>query len=587
MDRVAPTRHGERFQQAQEHWGQLKPDWHPRDPDRLRAAAEAAASNPHLLTPEEAWGFDVHGLLIIRGALQGPELAKCQALARQNLPPVGLATHPVAIKYVEQLCGKAWHLDQPVSLLELHSSSPSPYLLQGGGTPHEPSLAYHHQGGQGQPTSRWCQGLRLVWALADVPADATGGVVLLPASHTLNMPVPDAVRSGQAGYLESLGVELQPALVAGDLLIHAASLANGLRGAPAGQPALLCCAEYRAVYARPSDPSRDAAWQGDEPWLTGLGPAERAVLGLPPPPSYHASNDRVGSWPAVRSDGKEARLETATEVAARAGVPYHPGLLAKQTADAGEIDELEFFFWELTGFLVVRNALSASHLAAANAIVAKHLHTVDFASAAEQAEAGSRRMAGGARPGLDLMQLNEDDRAPFVEMLAHPVLVQRLNWMLGGHFRSDSIGLLILSQQGTGGQGLHGSGDPLYSNISWWDYTYDAGRLHTGQINVAWQLHDVGSEEQGFVVVPGSHHARLPLPSNDSGDPTGHKRVLHPRMKAGDLLLFAGGATTHGAWAWESELDRRVVLNAYWSRGMARQGWVRSEEGSESGSSKL
>ena len=46
------------------------------------------------------------------------------------------------------------------------------------------------------------------------------------------------------------------------------------------------------------------------------------------------------------------------------------------------------------------------------------------------------------------------------------------------------------------------------------------------------------------VVVPGSHHARIPLPSNDSGDPAGHKRVLHPRMRAGDLLLFMGGATT-------------------------------------------
>jgi ectoine hydroxylase-related dioxygenase (phytanoyl-CoA dioxygenase family) len=50
--------------------------------------------------------------------------------------------------------------------------------------------------------------------------------------------------------------------------------------------------------------------------------------------------------------------------------------------------------------------------------------------------------------------------------------------------------------------------------------------------------------------VPGSHHAQLPLPSNDSGDPAGHKRVLHPQMQAGDLLFFMGGATTHGAWSW-------------------------------------
>jgi len=64
------------------------------------------------------------------------------------------------------------------------------------------------------------------------------------------------------------------------------------------------------------------------------------------------------------------------------------------------------------------------------------------------------------------------------------------------------------------------------------------------------------------------------LPSNDSGDPVGHKEVLHPLMKAGDLLFFMGGATTHGAWAWHSDVDRRCVLNAYWSKDMARLGWV-------------
>jgi hypothetical protein len=49
-------------------------------------------------------------------------------------------------------------------------------------------------------------------------------------------------------------------------------------------------------------------------------------------------------------------------------------------------------------------------------------------------------------------------------------------------------------------------------------------------------------------------------------------------MRAGDLLLFMGGATTHGAWAWHSDLDRRTVLNAYWGRGMARQQYVREGE---------
>ena len=53
-----------------------------------------------------------------------------------------------------------------------------------------------------------------------------------------------------------------------------------------------------------------------------------------------------------------------------------------------------------------------------------------------------------------------------------------------------------------------------------------------------------------------------------------HQGVVHPRMQAGDLLFFMGGATTHGAWAWHSEVDRRCVLNNYWSKDLARVSWV-------------
>jgi hypothetical protein len=47
------------------------------------------------------------------------------------------------------------------------------------------------------------------------------------------------------------------------------------------------------------------------------------------------------------------------------------------------------------------------------------------------------------------------------------------------------------------------------------------------------------------------------------------------------LLTKAVVIGRHGAWAWHSDVDRRCVLNAYWSRGMARQSFVRE------GSSKL
>jgi hypothetical protein len=166
-------------------------------------------------------------------------------------------------------------------------------------------------------------------------------------------------------------------------------------------------------------------------------------------------------------------------------------------------------------------------LAEVNAIIDKYQHTVKYPDPVRDNNQirGTLKMQGTGRPGMDILTtiVDETDRAPFVKMLAHPALVQRLNWMCGGHFRAEHLGSVIMSRRGTGGQILHGNGDPVYPSISWWDCesratsvraskaesltaataacvdTYDNGRLHTGQINVAWQLHDVTDSEGGFV----------------------------------------------------------------------------------------
>ena len=89
------------------------------------------------------------------------------------------------------------------------------------------------------------------------------------------------------------------------------------------------------------------------------------------------------------------------------------------------------------------------------------------------------------------------------------------------------------------------------------------GRLLTPKINVAWQLTDVGPEDGGFVsasksllvvspadgdhpssqvVMPGTHRANLPLPSNTLDDETMFEHAVHVEMAAGDVLFFMGGA---------------------------------------------
>ena len=130
--------------------------------------------------------------------------------------------------------------------------------------------------------------------------------------------------------------------------------------------------------------------------------------------------------------------------------------------------------------LVLRGVMEVEWLAEANAIVDKYQHTVVYPDPADcPLSQGTERMRGTSRPGMDIMSsiTDEADRAPFVKMLAHPALVQRLNWMCGGHFRAEHLGSVIMSRRGTGGQILHGNGDPVYPNISWWDCKWPARLL--------------------------------------------------------------------------------------------------------------
>jgi hypothetical protein len=48
--------------------------------------------------------------------------------------------------------------------------------------------------------------------------------------------------------------------------------------------------------------------------------------------------------------------------------------------------------------------------------------------------------------------------------------------------------------------------------------------------------------------------------------------VVQPVMKAGDVLFFADGATTHGALAWKNDIPRRGLLIKYSSRSFHRSG---------------
>jgi hypothetical protein len=96
-------------------------------------------------------------------------------------------------------------------------------------------------------------------------------------------------------------------------------------------------------------------------------------------------------------------------------------------------------------------------------------------------------------------------------------------------------------------------------------YDFVEGKVVTNQINAGWQLKDAHAGDGGFLVLPGSHRAFFPMPS-DRLRSMDCPLIVQPPMNAGDVALFLGGSVGHGGAAWVGEGERRTVIQFYGSR---------------------
>jgi hypothetical protein len=236
-------------------------------------------------------------------------------------------------------------------------------------------------------------------------------------------------------------------------------------------------------------------------------------------------------------------------------------------------DPKELWFWDVRGYLVLRGVMDKDWLAAAHGAIDAAIanqpnlpegHPSAFEEVPEAIlresdwkwppETSARIRGDINRPRIGgLYHLPPPHCEPFRKMLAHPPVVQRLNWMIGPGFRESFEPMCCIYPKGTTGGSLHGQSVGAYSIIN--------GRPWVDNVNVAWALHDeapgFGENSGGFVCVPGSHKGMvaMPRPKTTSID---LPQVYKPALKAGDVLLFGG--VIHGTTAWRSDWHRRTVI---------------------------
>ncbi|MDA0839858.1 MAG: phytanoyl-CoA dioxygenase family protein [Planctomycetota bacterium] len=511
--------------------------------------------NQYELTIDENYCFDVAGYLHLPGVLNRVEINALKESIRQKGNSRGvlgwesphcepfreLLIHPTLVRYMNQICGFGFRLAREPELIGEAETKASEGRLSGGDEPRDPSRAYYFQNGR-----RQCQSVRAFWALTDIQS-GDGGLSVVPCSHKGNVETPEEVLAGKG----DLGLTRQFSMKAGDLLLVAGTLVQGLRPWKGNGPLVLLNYDYAsrgAVLAggmgavAESDP--DTAWRSELTPEQQAGIWERGFQKYDPPPT-------------LIPDGDRCRLEKSRK-------RIHPGIL-KRDPDSG-IDEMEFYFWDLCGYLVVRDVMSPEHLRLANEAIDKFQDNIVVG---EQLGKDSKRLAGTGRPVLGgLNTLPEPYCDPFREMLSHPKVVHRLNWMGASGARTGG-GSCFSAVKGTSGHRLHDANEPLIPSRS---YVYKNGRSYCEAITVSWQLRDVTEADGGFACVPGSHKAYYQLPEGIKSVDADMGLVVHPVMNAGDVLFFMDGAQTHGALPWTSDIPRRAVLFKYDSRNFHRSG---------------
>lgn len=224
------------------------------------------------------------------------------------------------------------------------------------------------------------------------------------------------------------------------------------------------------------------------------------------------------------------------------------------------MDALEQYVFDVNGFIIVRDILSAQQVAALNEAIDANQDRVRL-RADEQLLAGESQRLRGTHGRGDIggiLTWPQPWCQPFRDLLSHPPALQRMLVLIGNGLRYANANGISMTQ-GAEGCLLHG-GDVMRPNSHL--FRFRNGVFWNSLMGVCYQLTDVGPGDGGFVCIPGSHKANLDLPDDVVRLDRDPGCLVQPEMRAGDALIFTE-ALTHGTLPWTATHERRTLLYRY------------------------
>ena len=222
------------------------------------------------------------------------------------------------------------------------------------------------------------------------------------------------------------------------------------------------------------------------------------------------------------------------------------------------------YLFDLRGFLILRNCLSAEQLDNINTCL-------DEMPDLEPGEWHGyiHRQMHQDMFGVNYQQIYEAEA--FRCLINHPAWVEYAKRYVGGGDNYDSLhGPLFIDENFANIRGpgqaisLHSGGHLPIKRLQ---YQYRNNGWACGQINILMALNDIGPGDGATMVIPGSHKAKFPHPDIEEDDygknpVDGVEGAIEVHLNAGDAVLFVD-AISHGSAERVNPGERRICVFRY------------------------
>ena len=220
--------------------------------------------------------------------------------------------------------------------------------------------------------------------------------------------------------------------------------------------------------------------------------------------------------------------------------------------------ETEKYLFDVHGYLVIEEVLSADEVAAANAAIDHYAGQISIRP--NDLAHGSSTLVGETGRG-DLGGMLTWDKPycnVYRQMIAHPKLTPYLKELLGPGFRLEGLGIITMDK-GAEGFWFHEGAEPYDRSRH---YLYRNGKMYCGMTNIAVQLTNVEEGDGGFACLPGSHKSNFSCPGEIRLYHAHQNRIAQIPAQAGDVVLFVE-CLMHGSLPWTADYQRRSVIIRY------------------------